>query len=101
MKAAQEVAHHHVVPWLKPEQEGAEREYRRAAMRFVEMGNDFLRKLAGAGIPELARNAARTRSRSRLSCALAVYVHGVYRASATSFSSALARRYATATRRCP
>jgi hypothetical protein len=55
MKAAQEVAHHHVVPWLKPEQEGAEREYRRAAMRFVEMGNDFLRQLAGAGIPELAR----------------------------------------------
>ena len=55
MKAAQEVAHHHVVPWLKPEQEGAEREHRRAAMRFVDMGNDFLRRLAGAGIPELAR----------------------------------------------
>ena len=55
MKSAQQVAHHHVVPWLKPEQEEAEREYRRAAMRFVEMCNDFLRKLATAGIPELAR----------------------------------------------
>jgi hypothetical protein len=55
MKIAQHVAHQHVVPWLKPEQEEAEREYRRAAMRFVEMGNDFLRKLATAGIPELAR----------------------------------------------
>jgi ribosome biogenesis GTPase A len=55
MKAAQQIAHHHVVPWLKPEQEEAEREYRRAAMRFVGMGNDFLRELATAGIPELAR----------------------------------------------
>jgi ribosome biogenesis GTPase A len=55
MEAAQQVAQQHVVPWLKPEQEEAEREYRRAAMRFAEMGNDFLRKLATAGIPELAR----------------------------------------------
>jgi len=55
MRAAQQVAHHHVVPWLKPEQDEAEREYRGAATRFVEMGNDFLQKLARAGIPELAR----------------------------------------------
>lgn len=55
MRTAQATARQNVVPWLKPEQEEAEREYRRAAMRFVEMGNDFLRKLAGAGIPELAR----------------------------------------------
>lgn len=55
MRAAQEIAHRHVVPWLRPEQEEAEREYRRAALRFVGMGNDFLRKLAAAGIPELAR----------------------------------------------
>jgi GTPase Era involved in 16S rRNA processing len=55
MKAAQQIAQHYVAPWLKPEQQEAEREYRRAAMRFVEMGNDFLRKLAAAGIPELAR----------------------------------------------
>jgi phosphoserine phosphatase len=52
---AQELARHHVVPWLKPEQEEAEKEYRRVALRFVEMANEFLQKLANAGIPELAR----------------------------------------------
>jgi GTPase SAR1 family protein len=55
MKVAQDIAHHHVVPWLRPEQEEAEREYRRVALRFVEMGNDFLQRLANAGIPELSR----------------------------------------------
>jgi GTP-binding protein EngB required for normal cell division/polyhydroxyalkanoate synthesis regulator phasin len=52
---AQEVARHHVVPWLKPEQEEAEKEYRRIALRFVEVANEFLNKLAAVGIPELAR----------------------------------------------
>ncbi|MGA8439063.1 MAG: dynamin family protein [Candidatus Sulfotelmatobacter sp.] len=52
---AQELARHHVVPWLKPEQKEAEKEYRRVALRFVEMANEFLQKLASAGIPELAR----------------------------------------------
>jgi hypothetical protein len=52
---AQELARRHVVPWLKPEQEEAEKEYRRVALRFVEMANEFLKKLANAGIPELAR----------------------------------------------
>ena len=52
---AQELASRHVMPWLKPEQEKAESEYRRVAARFVEMANDFLRKLANAGIPELGR----------------------------------------------
>ncbi|MFY9910439.1 MAG: dynamin family protein [Candidatus Sulfotelmatobacter sp.] len=55
MKVSQEIAHQHVVPWLSPEQEEAEKEYRRVALRFVEMGNEFLKKLSGAGIPELAR----------------------------------------------
>jgi ribosome biogenesis GTPase A len=55
MKVSQEIAHQHVVPWLRREQEEAEKEYRRVALRFVEMGNEFLKKLAGAGIPELAR----------------------------------------------
>lgn len=55
MKLAQDIAHRHVVPWLRPEQEEAEREYRRVALRFVEMGNEFLQQLASAGIPELAR----------------------------------------------
>ena len=52
---AQELARRHVMPWLKPEQEKAESEYRHVASRFVEMANEFLRKLANAGIPELAR----------------------------------------------
>lgn len=55
MKVSQEMAHRHVLPWLRPEQEEAEKEYRRVALRFVEMGNEFLKKLSGAGIPELAR----------------------------------------------
>ena len=54
-REAQEIARRHVVPWLKPEQEEAEKEYRRVALRFVEMANEFLKKLASAGIPELAR----------------------------------------------
>jgi predicted GTPase len=52
---AQEIARRFIVPWLKPEQEEAEREYRRVALRFVEMANEFLHRLADAGIPELAR----------------------------------------------
>jgi predicted GTPase len=55
MKAAQEIAGRYVLPWLKPEQEEAERQYLRVSRRFVEMGNDFLKRLADAGIPELAR----------------------------------------------
>ena len=43
------------MPWLKPEHEEGEKEYRRIALRFVEMANEFLKKLANAGIPELAR----------------------------------------------
>jgi GTP-binding protein EngB required for normal cell division len=54
-RKAQEVAQRHIVPWLKPEQEEAEKEYRQVALRFVEMANEFLKKLANAGIPELAR----------------------------------------------
>lgn len=55
MRAAQEIDRVHVVPWLRAEQEEAEKEYRHVAMRFVQMGNDFLKKLADAGIPELSR----------------------------------------------
>ncbi len=52
---AQEIASQYVVPWLKPEQEEGERQYRQVANRFVRIANDFLRKLADAGIPQLAR----------------------------------------------
>ena len=55
MHLAQEISRGKVVPWLKPEQEEGERQYRAVALRFVEMGNDFLKKLAGAGLSELTR----------------------------------------------
>ncbi len=55
MRLAQEIARRKVMPWLKPEQEEGERQYRAAATRFVEMGNNFLKKLADAGLSELTR----------------------------------------------
>ena len=55
MREAQEITQRHVMPWLKTEQEEGEKEYRRVASRFVQMANDFLKKLADAGIRELAR----------------------------------------------
>jgi hypothetical protein len=55
MREAQEVARRHVLPWLQTEQAEAEKEYRQVAHRFVQVGNDFLKKLAEAGIREIAR----------------------------------------------
>jgi len=55
MKQAQEIAKRYVIPWLRPEQVEAEQQYRRVSPRFVEIGNDFLKKLSEGGIPELAR----------------------------------------------
>ena len=55
MHLAQKISRGKVVPWLKPEQEEGERQYRAVALRFVEMGNNFLKKLAGAGLGELTR----------------------------------------------
>jgi predicted GTPase len=55
MKEAQAIARRYVLPWLKPEQEEAERQYLRMSRRFSEMGNNFLKRLADAGLPEFAR----------------------------------------------
>jgi hypothetical protein len=55
MHLAQEISRRKVLPWLKPEQEEGERQYRAVALRFVEMGNNYLKKLAGAGLSELTR----------------------------------------------
>ncbi|MGB6133404.1 MAG: dynamin family protein [Acidobacteriaceae bacterium] len=55
MHLAQEIARSKVMPWLRPEQEEGERQYRSAALRFVEMGNNFLKQLADAGLSELTR----------------------------------------------
>jgi hypothetical protein len=73
MRLAQEIAEKRVLPWLRTEQENAEEEYKRVALRFVGLANDFLKRLAESGIPELSRmpNALDTergfRVRSRFS----------------------------------
>ncbi len=55
MSQAQQIAKEHVLPWLFNEQQEAEREYGAVTRRFVQMADEFLRKLAEAGIPELSR----------------------------------------------
>ena len=55
MHLAQEISRRWVMPWLKPEQEEGDRQYRAVATRFVEMGNNFLKKLSDVGLSELAR----------------------------------------------
>jgi hypothetical protein len=55
MHLSTEISQREVMPWLKPEQEEGERQYRGVALRFVEMGNSFLKKLEEAGLSELAR----------------------------------------------
>ncbi len=52
---AQGIAKRRVLPWLSAEQQEAEREYAAVTRRFVQMGNEFLRKLAESGIADLAR----------------------------------------------
>jgi len=53
--AAQEIAQRHVTPWLRMEEDEAERQYRQVADRFIQIGNGFLKQLADEGISELAR----------------------------------------------
>ncbi len=55
MHEAQEIARNYVAPWLQSEESFAERTYRKAAQRFVDFANDFLKKLSEAGVPELAQ----------------------------------------------
>jgi len=52
---AQLIAERHVRPWLETEQAAAEQEYRKAASRFVGIGNEFLQKLSESGVRELSR----------------------------------------------
>jgi hypothetical protein len=47
MRLAQEISRRHVTTLLKPEQEEGERQYREAAVRFVEMGNNFSKETRG------------------------------------------------------
>jgi len=55
LRRAQTIAERLVLPWLELEQVRAEEEYRKVASRFIGFGNDFLKRLSEAGIPELAR----------------------------------------------
>ena len=55
MRKAQEIAQREIQPWLKTEQAKGESEYRQVASRFVQTANDFVKKLADAGVRELAR----------------------------------------------
>ncbi len=55
MRAALVVAERQVRPWLQTEQALAEAEYRKVALRFVNIGNGFLKRLSESGVPELAR----------------------------------------------
>jgi hypothetical protein len=54
MREAQEIARRHIAPWLRTEQEHAEREYRQATVRFVDLGNELLERLAESDMTELA-----------------------------------------------
>lgn len=55
MRSAQTIAAEHVLPWLAKEQARSETEYRSVAVRFVNIGNDFLKRLAESKVPELSR----------------------------------------------
>jgi GTP-binding protein EngB required for normal cell division len=57
MHAAQEVARRHLLPWLEAQQREAEESYRRVAQRFIDLANEFLRRLSGAGVAELSQDA--------------------------------------------
>ena len=54
-RIAQEVSERNLRPWLEAEQATAEQEYRKVAARFVNIGNDFLKKLSESGVPEFTR----------------------------------------------
>ncbi len=54
MRLAQQIALQHVMPWLESEQVEAEMAYAKTARRFIELANDFLRRMAETGLPVLA-----------------------------------------------
>ncbi len=70
LRLAQEITRRHVMPWLESEQAEAEAAYAKAAQRFIDLANDFLRRMAetglpGLAIPESAELSERLRSKSR------------------------------------
>jgi hypothetical protein len=71
MRAAQSIARSELLPWLQMEEAFAEQAFREIAQRFVDIGNDFLKRLSQAGVQRLAdtprplevQHGFRTRSR--------------------------------------
>jgi hypothetical protein len=55
MQLAQDIAEKYVLPWLGAEQASGEEQYRKVAARFVDLANEFLRRLSESGVPELTR----------------------------------------------
>jgi len=54
MRAAQDVARRHTMPWLEAEKMKGEEAYRKIAARFTDLTSDFLSKTRGIGASELA-----------------------------------------------
>jgi predicted GTPase len=54
-RLARQVSERSLQPWLEAEQAAAEQEYRKLAVRFVNIGNDFLKKLGESGVSEFTR----------------------------------------------
>jgi len=53
MRAAQDIARHHTMPWLETEKRRGEEAYVKIAKRFAELTTDFLSKTRGIGTSEL------------------------------------------------
>jgi GTP-binding protein EngB required for normal cell division len=54
LRTAQQIAQRQILPWLESEQVQAADAFRSTAQRFIELANDFLRRMAGAGLRGLA-----------------------------------------------
>lgn len=51
--ATQEIARAQLTPWFESEAKFADNEFRKTAKRFVELANEFLRRLGESGLPGL------------------------------------------------
>ena len=54
MRAAQDVARRHTLPWLEAQETNAEEAYCQITMRFTGLANDFLARASGLGGAEIA-----------------------------------------------
>jgi len=54
MQAAQDIARRHMLPWLRSEEQNAEKAYRQVTKRFTDVANEFLVKARNLGGTERA-----------------------------------------------